>query len=228
MLTAEEILARTVTPETEPHIVINADRTVTVPPELRVIAVQFDHNIETVTFDCPRYWDEHDLSNMRIFINYTRADKKPGQFYCTDVTIDESDEKIMHFTWTITGYVTEAVGEISFLVCAQNADEEGNLTNCWSSLLNEEMSIARGLRTSGELTKMYPDAFMSVLRRLDSLVHGSCGYEPPTTTTVGSIGSLYMDLNTGKMYKCVDTTDGVYTWRRLDGVGIASVTITEV
>ena len=44
----------------KPHIVINSDRTITVPNSLKRIAVQYDHNIETITFDCPRYWDELD------------------------------------------------------------------------------------------------------------------------------------------------------------------------
>ena len=38
----------------EQHIIINSDRSITVPTELKNIAVQNDHNIETVMFDCPR------------------------------------------------------------------------------------------------------------------------------------------------------------------------------
>ena len=39
----------------EPHIVIDDDRYIAVPKKLRRLAVQHDHNVETVTFDCPRY-----------------------------------------------------------------------------------------------------------------------------------------------------------------------------
>ena len=60
--------------DTEPHFVINDNRVISVPSELRTIAVQYDHNIETVTFDCPRYWDGHDMSKMVVYINYERAD----------------------------------------------------------------------------------------------------------------------------------------------------------
>lgn len=56
--------------DTEPHFVINDNRVISVPSELRTIAVQYDHNIETVTFDCPRYWDGHDMSKMVVYINY--------------------------------------------------------------------------------------------------------------------------------------------------------------
>lgn len=56
MSTANELFT-TASGVDEAHIVINSDRSVSVPDELKNIAVQYDHNIETVTFDCPRYWD---------------------------------------------------------------------------------------------------------------------------------------------------------------------------
>ena len=38
----------------EPHIIIGPDRVINVPNELKRLAVQYDHDVETVTFDCPR------------------------------------------------------------------------------------------------------------------------------------------------------------------------------
>lgn len=35
------------TNKTEPHIVVGSDRMITVPDELKNIAVQYDHNVET-------------------------------------------------------------------------------------------------------------------------------------------------------------------------------------
>ena len=66
--------------ELDEHIIIGADRSITVPLKLKRIAVQHDHDIETVTFDCPRYWDGRDLSTMKFYINYIRADKKIGSY----------------------------------------------------------------------------------------------------------------------------------------------------
>ena len=57
-------------PNLEEHIKIGLDRHITVPESLKRIAVQYDHNVETVTFDCPRYWDGHDMSKMTVYINY--------------------------------------------------------------------------------------------------------------------------------------------------------------
>ena len=39
------------------------------------------------------------------------------------------------------------------------------------------------------------------------------GKGAPTHTTVGAVGALYMDRDTGDMYKCVSDSNGAYTWR---------------
>lgn len=38
------------------------------------------------------------------------------------------------------------------------------------------------------------------------------GSGAPTTATEGAVGCLYMDTNTGDLYKCTAVVDGVYTW----------------
>lgn len=168
-LSEDEIAAYTANSSDEPHIVVNADRTITVPDELKNIAVQFDHNIETVTFDCPRYWDEHDLSTMQVFINYMTPNKQTAQYSCTDVTVDENDETMMHFSWVISSNVTEVEGIISFLICVKDTDDAGYLSNRWSSRLNQEMSILKGMNASNEIVNKNVDIITSMLERLDVL-----------------------------------------------------------
>lgn len=129
MSQAEELLksaasTRTVNPDTEPHIVIGDDRFITVPAELKRIAVQGDHDVETVTFDCPRYWDNHDLSEMQIYINYARPDESLGSHLAENVRVDEVDDTIIHFDWTISSHVSEIKGKMSFLVCAKYVTPE--------------------------------------------------------------------------------------------------------
>lgn len=34
----------------------------------------------------------------------------------------------------------------------------------------------------------------------------------PTTSTIGAVGCLYMDTDSGAVYKCTAASDGVYTW----------------
>ena len=143
---------------TEPHIVIGDDRFVTVPSELKRLAVQYDHDIETVTFDCPRYWDNHDMSEMRIYINYLRSDAETGCYKAQNITVDSSDESIMHFDWTISRNVTETFGKIVFLVCIKKADADGNEKNHWNSELCKDCYVSEGLEYDIEPVKeLYPD-----------------------------------------------------------------------
>lgn len=156
-LSDEDISLQLVNPETEPHIVIGEDRIVSVPKELQRIAVQYDHDVETVTFDCPRYWDDLDMSKMSIYINYMRKDRYVACYKATDITVDAADSNTMHFNWTISRNVSEVKGELKFLVCIKKGDEDGNEVNHWNSELNTEMYISEGLEVEPSIFDPYPD-----------------------------------------------------------------------
>ena len=142
----------------EGHIVIGEDRRITVPTELKRLAVQYDHDIETVTFDCPRYWDEHDMSMMSIYINYLRSDEEIGTFRAENVVVDVTDSSIMHFDWTISRNVTEISGKLAFLVCVKNADSNGNEVNHWNSEICKDCYVSEGLEVDGaEYSELYAD-----------------------------------------------------------------------
>lgn len=153
----------------EEHIIVGRDRYITVPDSLKKIAVQYDHNIETVTFDCPRYWDDLDLSKMKIYINYMRYDGVIGSYLCEDVQVDSSDNDILHFEWVISGHVTEVNGTVTFLVCMRNVDGEGNLLQHWNSELNMDMYVSEGLKCQESILRRYPDIITQLLTRMETV-----------------------------------------------------------
>lgn len=158
--------------EVEGHIIIDRNRFITVPEALKRIAVEDDHRIETVTFDCPRYWDEHDLSEMKIYINYIRYDKYIGSYPIDNaVTIDEDDDSIIHFDWVITREVTDVAGGLVFLVCAKKVDEYGNEENHWNSELNKDLYVSEGLEVQDIIMNEYPDLVTHLLTRMDVCEH---------------------------------------------------------
>lgn len=157
LVSDSDISVQLADPTTEPHIVIGDDRFISVPKELQRIAVQYDHDVETVTFDCPRYWDGLDMSELRIYINYMRKDREVACYKATDITVDDVDASIMHFNWTISRNVTEVKGELKFLVCIKKGDEDGNEVNHWNSELNTEMYISEGLEVEPSIFDPYPD-----------------------------------------------------------------------
>lgn len=149
------------------NLVVGADRFITVPDSLKKIAVQYDHDIETVTFDCPRYWDEHDLSKMRVYVNYMRADSVFGSHLCSNVVVDASDDSIMHFDWTISGHVTYVSGTITFLICVKNVDADGNEENIWHTEINSDMYVSTGMKCHDTILRRYPDIITQLLYRMD-------------------------------------------------------------
>ena len=163
----EGIALYTADPTTEAHIVVDRNRFITVPEELKRIAVQFDNNMETVTFDCPRYWDGIDMSKMKVYINYLTKSNVRGMYWAEKVTVDPQDDTIMHFDWLITRNVTLVKGPISFLVCIRDVDEEGNESNHWNSELNQEMYVSEGLECEESILEQYPDIITELLTRMD-------------------------------------------------------------
>ena len=155
-LSDEDISLQLANPETEPHIVVGDDRFISVPSELQRIAVQYDHDVETVTFDCPRYWDDLDMSDLSIYINYMRKDRVVGVYKATDISVDTANDRIMHFNWKISRNVTEVVGQLKFLICIKKGDADGNEVNHWNSELNTEMYISEGLEAGEGFFDSYP------------------------------------------------------------------------
>lgn len=154
-------------PTDEPHIVIDSDRIIFVPEELRKIAVQYDHKVETVTFDCPRYWDGLDMSEMRIYVNYMRSDGKVGMSIPKNVTIDSTDDRIMHFDWTITRGATLTAGTLSFNVCIKKPTVDGGEENHWNSEVNTQMRVAPGLEYEEQTNPQHTDLISDLIDRME-------------------------------------------------------------
>lgn len=167
-LSQEDITLYSTNPDTEEHIIIDSNRFITVPDSLKRIAVQYDHNIETVTFDCPRYWDGNDLSTMYIYINYSLANGQKGRYLAKNITIDENDSNIFHFDWTITNEFTQQSGVIKILVCALETDTDGVETTHWNSEINSSFVVSGGLECADAVVEEHPDIINSILTKLDA------------------------------------------------------------
>lgn len=157
-LSNDDIALYTANPDTEPHIIIGEDRVVFVPEELQRIAVQHDNDIETVTFDCPRYWDEHDMSKMIVYINYLPDKGEVSQDIAKNVRVDENNPRIMHFEWTISGNATINEGRLIFLVDIKAGNGEH-----WHSELCEDMYVSEGLEPPPLIEIRNPDVLTRIL-----------------------------------------------------------------
>ena len=175
-LSIEDIQPFTSQPDIEGHIVIDKDRIIHVPTELKRIAVQYDSNIETVTFDCPRYWDEHDLSEMNIYINYKLPGNlinNIGQSLVKNLRINEDDENIINFDWTIGPILTNNKGDLPFSVCAKSkTNQDSDEAIRWYTEINAELTISEGMDGSGDIEDNYEDLFPDVINDIISKLEG--------------------------------------------------------
>ena len=172
MSTANELLNTLASMgDAEEHISIGTDRFITVPAALRRIAVAGDRDVETVTFDCPRFWDggRIDLSTMTIYINYIRSDGGMSKYHAADAAIDQDDPTMIHFTWTISAFAAAVRGALRLLICAKHVDENGEELLHWNSELNSDMSVSAGLEVGEVLTSTQLDVITQMLNRIEAL-----------------------------------------------------------
>lgn len=161
MATAQELFS--LTNATEEHIVVGADRYITVPEPLKRIAVQFDHDVETVTFDCPRYWDDLDMSTMTVYINYKLPNGDLDAYPAKNI---KADGDIMRFDWTISNKVTQYKGNLTFLVCVKKTGTDGVEVNHWNSELCTDMYISEGMECEEQTQLEYSDLITQLLERM--------------------------------------------------------------
>lgn len=157
---------------TEGYIVVNEDRSITVPDSLRRLGVQHDHNIETVTILCPRFWDGHDMSQMTVYVNYLRPDGVKGQYPAANLKVSETT---MTFDWVISNNVTYIKGTLSFLICIVKTDADGMEERHWNSELNQQCYISEGMECQEVVVIGYPDIITYLLTKMDEVEAGTVG-----------------------------------------------------
>ena len=154
------------------HVIINKDRTVTVPESVRRIGIQYDHNVNKITFDCPRYADDNesiDLSRMAIYINFMLPNKTPDFMLAENVTVDETDSTIMHFDWRITNKVTPQAGVLSTLICIKQTDSEGLELYHWNTDLIQRFIVGTGMECDEQpIVDQDPEVITQILTSLNT------------------------------------------------------------
>lgn len=154
----------------EERIVIGDDRFWVVPNSMKKIAVQYDHNIETITFSIPRYWDTKDMSTMQVYINYLLPDKTPGSYIGDGFGVDPNNSDRLIFSWTISRNVTQLKGNVYALICVKDVDGNGNERVHWNSELCRDLYISEGLETDAPPpVEEYPDIITQLLMRMTTV-----------------------------------------------------------
>lgn len=175
------------------HIIISNDRTVIVPASVNKIGNQYEHNVNKVTFDCPRYADDEqtiDLSTMKIYINYIRPDKEPLSSLAENVIVDETDPTIIHFDFRITRNVTFAKGVLSCLVCIKSVNSEGIEEHHWNSDIFTKLTVGEGMENEEVISEENSDLITKLLLEVDTTKAEVNGFSDRIDSVDRKVGSL--------------------------------------
>ena len=141
-------------PLDEPIFEIDSDtRKISVPNEFKAngLSVQNDHLAEIIFFRIDRYFDDMDLGNCNIEINWKMGNKsgKTSRF----VMAKDIQPGYIIFGWPIDKEITEKSGAVNFAIEFNKKDNEGKITYCFNTMpitvnvkeglvLEEEVEIA--------------------------------------------------------------------------------------
>ena len=176
----EELFAMAQAMDTEEYCMLesNTSRVVVVPDRYKTFGVEEDTNVERVKFKFPKIvGDNVDLTTLNLRINFQNASGGLDKYVVDDVS--ETDDGCITFSWVIQDGVTPQSGQISFVVQAVKATEDGAIEKKWSTTLNKIGQVLEGLEVDETIEQQNPDIIESILTRLDELEENGGGGGTP-------------------------------------------------
>lgn len=163
-------------------IIDGATRQVTNLTGTKPSVMQLDHNSEKLVFQMPRYVDGHDMllcDAVKILYKNTgkgtSASNRPvlaDVETITDIAVDESDDSMVTFSWTIPEFATVYVGTLVFqfkFVC-YGETEESLHEFVWHTEQYSFIEVRPSLDTdvSTEVETKYPNILTEIEARLQA------------------------------------------------------------
>ena len=140
------------------HSVYDSDRHFQINPTTRAIRnestknsiMQFDHNSERLTFELPRYIEEHDMSSCnRVEVHYlnigTGGQKNEGVYEVDDLQISPHDNSVVICSWLIPESATQLAGSLNFLLRFACVAEDGTIKYAWHTEIYRKISVSKSI-----------------------------------------------------------------------------------
>lgn len=182
--------------------VVDADSHFIIDPVTRTIQndgeknlVQFDHNSERKTFECPRFVEGHDMLNCnRVIVNYLDNDL-PGVYEVDDLTKKDSDT--IMFSWLISSNATQKTGNIFFAITFMCVQTNGDVTYRWNTAINQELKVIEGMNQNSTIVYDNVDILEQWKQQLFGTSDGEISkIQEATNECLKKIPSDYSALNT--------------------------------
>lgn len=130
-------------------------RTIT-SPNGKIILVQYDHDSERITFECPRVVEGHDMLEVDfVEVLYATAGAAHGVYICDDLSASDADT--VTFSWLVSRNATKDVGTLSIIVRFICLGTGGNVDYAWHTALFKKITVSQGMDADAVIEE-YPDA----------------------------------------------------------------------
>ena len=156
------------------HSVHDSDARFSINPATRAIRndtfkknalMQYDHNSERFTFECPRHIEGHDLSTCNLvevhYLNVGSArEQKSGLYEVDDLKVNPDNAETVICTWLVSRNATGLAGSLSFLLrfcCVEN----GVIQYAWHTDTYSEIRVSAGIDASG----MFETEYLEIIER---------------------------------------------------------------
>lgn len=154
-------------------------RLINIPSGVKILGVMSDDDVQKLNFAMPRYYNDIDLSEYDININYENAKNEGDVYFVTNAVVDTDT---ITFTWIVGRYATAYTGDVKFIVCLKKLNNDDEIESEFNTTI-ATLPVLKGLETGTAVAEAERDALASIARMaieeaLDSDLRGEPGYTP--------------------------------------------------
>lgn len=113
-------------------------RKITLPGNEKILGVYHDKNVTRKHFKMPRYYQNNDMSEFSIKVNYVNEDNETD-CYAVDDMLETED--YITFSWLVGATACRVPGMVGFVICFTKVDEESSITQEY----NTELAVGKVL-----------------------------------------------------------------------------------
>lgn len=188
--------------DTDNHFIIDPVTRTIGNPTGKLVLIQYDHNSERFTFECPRYVDDHDMSLCnRVEIHYintgTNNTKNTGVYEVNDLQVSP-DGNTVTCSWLISQNATQNVGKLNFVIRFACIAEDGIVEYAWNTSIYSDIIVAKSIYNGQEFIEDYVDVLEMWKQDLYAEGLKFTSVEQTTTSTKdGGINIVTMTFTNG-------------------------------
>lgn len=135
-------------------------RTISIPTDVTLLGVTNDNNVHELVFAIPQSYNDIDLSDYTVYVNWMNAG---GEVGVTETEVVQSDDPtIMLRKWTVGVDPCKYAGDCKFILCLKYGENEYNTKQA-------KLPVFKGIEPDEEIITRYHTALTELVERIQEL-----------------------------------------------------------